>query len=153
MVDQEPSPSSKQKEALDQCDHLIKNFAARADRNKLSYKRLQFISIALSISTTILSALSASKKLDQLDWTVPALSGLATLATTFLSQTNSQKMWVHSRSVAQRLQVEKFLYLQESGEYESLSNEDQRLKLFSKRVMNIWSEAQESWSQNVSSAK
>lgn len=153
MTDYQPSFSEKQKQALEQCDHLMKNFSDRADRHKLRYKRLQFISITLAVCTTILSALSASKKLDQIEWVVPLVSGLATLATTFLTQTNSQKMWIQSRNISQDFQVEKFLYLQDSGNYSNVSSEDERLKLFSKRVMDVWEKAQENWAQNASSAK
>jgi hypothetical protein len=78
---------------------------------------------------------------------------MATLATTLLSQTNAQKLWVSSRGISQKFHVEKFLYLQESGDYKSVNEEDERLKLFSKKVMDIWSQAQESWAQNTSSTK
>ncbi len=64
----------KRNQALAQCDHLIKDFSKRADRHKVRYKRLQIISITLAIFTTILSALSASKIFQQIDWVVPAVS-------------------------------------------------------------------------------
>src|SRR5262245_45316121 len=75
-------PTDKQKQAVDQCDQLVKDFAGRADRNKSRFKRLQFVSVFLGICTTILSALSANKKLNQFEWIVPLASGMATLATT-----------------------------------------------------------------------
>lgn len=50
-----------------------------------------FIGTALAVCTSVLSALSASKVLGQLDWIVLAISGLATLSTTLLSQTSSQE--------------------------------------------------------------
>jgi hypothetical protein len=99
----------KQQQALSHCDHLIRDFAKRADRHKFRYKRLQRISIFLAALTTVLSALSASKVLGELDWIVLAISGLATLSTTLLSQTNSQKLWVQSRSTSQKFQTELFL--------------------------------------------
>lgn len=153
MTDNQPKFEEKQRQALDQCKHLIKDFADRANRHKVRYKRLQFVSIALAVSTTVLSALSASKKLDSVEWIVPLVSGLATLSTTLLTQTNSQKMWIQSRNIAQRFQVEEFLYTQSSGEYGNLKDEDERLQLFSKRIMEVWAQAQETWSQSASSAK
>ncbi|MBD1873246.1 DUF4231 domain-containing protein [Nodosilinea sp. FACHB-131] len=141
----------KRQQALSQCDRLIRDFATRADRHKLHFKRLQTASLGLAISTTILSALSASKVLGQLDWIVLAISGLATLATTLLSQTNSQKMWVQSRNISQSFQAELFLYLQDSGEYTNMEDDTERLQLFSKRLMDLWSQAQENWSQQASS--
>ncbi len=107
----------------------------------------------LAVCTTILSALSASKVLGRLDWIVPAISGLATLSTTLLSQTNTQKMWVQSRNIAQQFQMELFLYLQSSGEYDSGQDESENLKLFSKRLIEVWSQVQDTWSQQVSSGK
>jgi Protein of unknown function (DUF4231) len=143
----------KRQQALHHCDHLIRDFAKRADRHKFRYKRLQTTSIALAVCTTVLSALSASKVLGQLDWIVLAISGLATLSTTLLSQTNSQKMWVQSRNISQKLQTELFLYLQCSGEYANLQDDSERLKLFSKRLMEVWAQAQETWAQQASSGK
>jgi hypothetical protein len=143
----------KRQQALQHCDHLIQDFAKRADRHKERYKRLQSMSITLAASTTVLSALSASKVLGQFDWIVPVISGLATLATTFLSQTTTQKMWVQSRNISQQFQTQLFLYLQCSGDYAGAQDDTERLKLFSKRLMEVWSQAQESWSQQASSGK
>lgn len=143
----------KRQQALNQCDHLIKDFAKRADRHKVRYRRLQVTSVTLSVCTTILSALSASKVLGKLDWVVPSVSGLATLLTTLLGQTNSQKMWVQSRNISQNFQMEMFLYLQSSGEYANIQDDSERLKLFSKRLMEVWSQGQNNWSQQASSGK
>ena len=114
----------REKQAIEQCDELIKDFATRATRNKLRYKRLQAISIMLAVISTILSALLVSNKLGGFAWVVPLMSGLSALATTFMSQTVSQKLWVSSRSISQKFQSEKFLYTQESGEYGSLDNKE-----------------------------
>lgn len=141
----------KRQQALQQGEHLTKDFSRRADRHKARHKRLQTFSIALAICTTVLSALSASNLLGQLDWIVLAISGLATLSTAFLSQSNSQKMWVESRNISQEFQTELFLYLQCAGEYGSQQDDTARLKLFSKQLMELWSRAQRSWSQQASS--
>ena len=143
----------RKQQALNQCDYLIKDFAKRADRHKSRYKRLQIASITLAVFTTILSALSASKVLGKLEWIVPTISGLATLSTTFLSQTNAQKMWINSRNISQQFQAQLFLYLQCSGDYAYVGDDSERLKLFSKRLMEVWSQAQENWSQQASSGK
>ncbi len=139
----------KRQQALHQCEHLIKDFSKRADRHKGRYKRLQTTSITLAVCTTVLSALSASNLLGSLDWIVLSISGLATLSTTFLSQTNSQKMWVQSRNISQEFQMELFLYLQGTRDYANISDESERLQLFSKCLMDIWSQAQEKWSQQA----
>ena len=147
------TPEEKEKQALEQCDHLIRDFAKRADRHKIRHKRLQATSISLAVVTTALSALAASKALGQLDWIVPIVSGLATLSTTFLSQSNNQGMWIQSRNISQKLQTEMFLYTQCSGEYADKEKEVLRLQLFSKRLMEIWSMAQDIWSQQAASGK
>ncbi|MDB9525273.1 DUF4231 domain-containing protein [Oscillatoria sp. CS-180] len=141
----------KREQALEQCDYLIRDFAKRADRYKARYKRLQVMSVTLAICTTILSALSASGLFGLLEWVVPAISGLATLATTLLSQTNTQRLWVESRNIAQQFQMEMFLYLQSSGRYLNVQDESEGLKVFSKQLMDVWSQAQETWSQQASS--
>jgi hypothetical protein len=143
----------KRQQALHQCEHLIKDFSKRADRHKGRHKRLQTTSIVLAVCTTILSALSASKLLGPLDWIVLSISGLSTLSTTLLSQTNSQKMWVQSRNISQEFQMELFLYLQGTREYAKVADDSERLQLFSKRLMDIWSQAQERWSQQASASQ
>ena len=153
MTDTQSKFEEKQIQALNRCNHLTKDFADRADRHKNRYKRLQFFSISLAIATTVLSALSATKKIDSIQWVVTLVSGLATLSTTLLTQTNSQKMWVQSRNISQKFQTEEFLYKQCSKEYEDIKDEEERLQFFSKQIMDIWSQAQENWSQSASSTK
>lgn len=143
--------TGKQQQALDQCEHLRRDFARRADRHKRRYRVLQTISVGLAIATTALAALAASQKLTRVEWVVPLVSGLTALSTTFLTQTNAQRIWIHSRGVSQRFQAEQFLYLQGSGVYGKVRDDSERLKLFSNRIMTIWSQAQEGWSQHVSS--
>lgn len=143
----------RRQQALRQYDDLVRDFAKRADRHKSRYKRLQTTSIVLAVCTTVLAALSANRILGQLDWIVPTTSGLATLSTTLLSQTNSQRMWVQSRNISQQFQTQLFLYLQCSGEYANMEDESMQLKLFSNNLMKIWSRAQENWSQQASSGQ
>ncbi|MEL6224860.1 MAG: DUF4231 domain-containing protein [Cyanobacteria bacterium J06627_8] len=143
----------RKQQALQQCDHLIRDFAKRADRHKARYKRLQVTSITLAVCTTILSALSASDVLGALNWVVPTVSGLATLSTTLLSQTNTQKMWIQSRNISQQFQTELFLYLQCSGDYSGVNDDSDRLQLFSTRLMGVWSQGQENWSRQALSGK
>jgi hypothetical protein len=105
----------KRHEALNECERLIQHFSKEASEHKRNFEPLKRLSISLILVVAVLSTLSASKKLDEWEWIVPLISGLAALSTTLLSQTNSQKTWVHSRNVQQSLQVEKFLYLQDAG--------------------------------------
>ncbi|MGB3491780.1 MAG: hypothetical protein WBA57_03565 [Elainellaceae cyanobacterium] len=55
--------------------------------------------------------------------------------------------------MSQKFQIELFLYLQHSGKYAKTQDESDNLKLFSERLMGIWSEAQDVWSQQASLKK
>lgn len=149
---QEQALQQKQQGALSECDRLITHFSRKAAQNKYWFRQLKYLSIFLTAFVTILSAVSTVKKAEQWQWVVPVVSGLATLSTTLLGQTNSQKVWVHSRSVQQQLQVERFLYLQGAGDYANLETDEARMRHFSHRIMEIWSSGHENWQQNVSSA-
>lgn len=139
----------RQQDALAECDRLINHFQKEARQHKRGFQRLRFFGISLAILTTVLSALAASQQLGEYEWAVPAVSGLATLFTTLLSQTSAQKIWIRSRSVQQNLQTEKFLYLQSAGEYAAMTSEEDQIRHFSRRVMEIWSEGHKHWEQNV----
>lgn len=146
------SLQEKQSEAIRECEQLIQHFRGQASQHKRDFMRLKKLSISLTLIVTLLTTLSAGKKLGDWEWIVPVISGFAALSTTLLSQTSAQKTWVHSRSVQQRLNVEKFLYLQDTGNYTQL-DEEEKIRYFSNRVMEIWSEGHEAWGQTVSEQK
>jgi hypothetical protein len=77
------------------------------------------------------------------------VSGLAALCISLLSATNSQDRWISSRATQQQLEAEQFLYLQSAGNYSAL-DEAAKVRLFSERIAEIWSNAQESWAKGVS---
>lgn len=138
----------RQKEALNECDRLIKHFDKEANEHKSNFKRLKKLSILLTLVVTFLSALTASGKLEHWEWIVPVVSSISALSTTLLTQTNSHKTWINSRNVGQKLRVEKFIYLQDSGQYTQLNEED-KVRFFSQRIMEIWSAGHETWGQNI----
>lgn len=136
----------RQQDALAECDRLIAQFQKAATQHKRGWQRLRFFGIVLAVLTTVLSALAASQRLGEVEWVVPAVSGLATLFTTLLSQTSAQTIWMQSCCVQQSLHTEKFLYLQSAGDYASIDEEAQ-IRHFSKCVMQIWSAGQQNWEQ------
>lgn len=140
----------RQQDALAECDRLITHFQKEAAQHRRGWQRLRFCAIVLSVLTTVLAALAANQQLSQYEWAVPAVSGLATLFITLLSQTSAQKVWVRSRSLQQSLQTEKFLYLQSAGDYSSQFDEEAQIRHFSGRVMQIWSAGQQTWTPNQS---
>lgn len=146
------SLAQKHTEALKECDRLIQRFKYIADSDKQRFIRLNQASVVLTFVVTILSTLAASKQLGVWEWGVPIISALAALSTTLLSQTTSQKTWVNARNVQQKLQSEKFLYLQNAGSYFQL-DEEEKIRQFSDRVMEIWSEGHQNWGQSASEKK
>jgi hypothetical protein len=132
----------RQQDALAECDRLITHFQKEAIYHKRGFQRLKLLGIVLALTTTILAALAASDRLRGYEWSVPAVSAVATLCTTLMGQTNAQRIWIQSRGVQQKLQAEKFLYLQSAGDYAVILNEEDQIRYFSKRVMDIWSEGQ-----------
>lgn len=139
----------RQQDALAECDRLITQFQKAAMQHKRGWQRLRFFGIVLAILTTVLSALAASQRLGEAEWVVPAISGLATLLTTLLSQTSAQTIWIRSRHIQQSLHTEKFLYLQSAGDYASIVDEEAQIRHFSRCVMQIWSAGQQNWEQTV----
>ena len=148
---QSPSPSPQQQvdQALELCLELKEDFKRRANRHKRTFLFLRYSSVFLVIAVTIVSTLTTSLHLDA--WIVPLLSGLSALCTTLLSVTNAQQRWIHSRGVQQRFEAEKFLYLQRASRY-AACDEHTALRLFSERLIEIWSEVQQGWAHSVSNA-
>jgi uncharacterized protein DUF4231 len=145
--EQLPSPLQKQaSDALQFYDKLIHDFKDRADRHKRTFKLLRYSSVSLAIAVTLGSTLTATQGVFL--WVIPILSGLSALSTTLLSSTNSQERWVHSRGVQQQLEAEKFLYVQHAGRY-ATSDDEANVRLFSERLVEIWSEGQQGWAQSV----
>jgi hypothetical protein len=142
-----PSPLQKQvSDALHFCDELIQDFKARADRHKRTFKLLRYSSVSLAIAVTVIATLTALQGVSL--WIVPIISGLSALFTTLLSATNSQERWVHSRGVQQQLEAERFLYVQHAGGY-ATADEEANVRLFSERLVAIWSQGQQGWAQSV----
>jgi len=139
------SLQEKHEQALKECDRLIGHFKTRADRNKYLFKGLKYFSIILTIGVTVLAALPSNP----MPWTVPVVAGLAALCATMLSATHAQEIWVLSRSTQKHLQIEKFHYCQGIASYSELSDED-KVRHFSERVIEIWSSGHEAWQENVS---
>jgi hypothetical protein len=159
MKDTEKSTSNEQfltplqkqaSEALQFYEVLIQDFKTRADRPKRTFKFLRYSSVSLAITGTLVSSIVLSLTATQgiYLWIIPVLSALTALSTTLLSATNSQERWVHSRGVEQQLEVEKFLYSQHAGKY-ATSDEEASVRLFSERLVEIWTVGQQGWAQSV----
>ena len=105
---------------------------------------VKYSSIILAVSVTVLSALSVVQQ--TIPWVIPVVSGLTVLATALLGATNAQEIWVRSCNAEQQLTTEKFLYLQAAGRYSNLDPQAS-VRLFSERIVEIWSGGHEAWEQ------
>ncbi len=142
-----PSLQQKRTEVLEKCDELLAHFKRKAKEHKRAFQLFKYSSIVLTISATIISALAALQSIAS--WIVPIITGLAAPSTTFLTVTNAQELWVHSRTVQQQLTAEKFLFEQRAGDYAKL-DEEAKVRLFAERIIDIWKRGHETWEQTTS---
>jgi hypothetical protein len=139
------SLQERHERALNECDRLLGHFRTKADWHKHLFKGLKYSSIILSIGVTVLAAMPSNA----MPWTLPVVAGLAALCTTMLSATRVQELWLLSRNTQMHLQVEKFNYCQGIGSYSALGDED-KVRRFSERVIEIWSSGHEVWQKSLS---
>jgi hypothetical protein len=153
ITSKQPLQSTIKKQAEDALqfyDELIHDFKTRADRHKRTFKLLRYSSVSLAIAATLVSTLVLSVTAIQgvYLWIIPILTGLSALSTTLLGATNSQERWVNARGVQQQLEAEKFLYQQRAGRY-ATPDEEANIRLFSERLVDIWSEGHQEWMHGV----
>lgn len=142
-------PSSLERryaDSLSECDRLITYFQKRARTGKRIVQPLRFLSVFLAILVTVLSAIQGLYY-----WLLPVVSGLASLCTTWLNTSNASEFWMRSRDTQQQLEAEKFLFSQNAGPYSKLDEED-KLRLFSERIVEMWSTGHMRWNQSLSSS-
>ena len=131
--------------ALEECERLVRHFAARAKKHKDVFLRYKHSSVALTVAVTVLAALQGIyQPVLSWAWVLPVISGLAAFCTTMVHATNAQELWLRSRSMTQMLHAERFLFLQGAGSY-SEQDEAKSVKLFSNRLMEIWAGGHEQW--------
>ena len=127
---------------------LIKHFRGKADKSKRYYTIYRYGSILLASLTTIVSSLLIIHPTDIPQWVLPLCSAAATVAVAFLGASGVQKIWINSRTTQQRLETEHLLFNQQAGRYSVTSNQD-RIKLFTKQLVEIWNEGHGIWKKNV----
>jgi hypothetical protein len=141
-----PNQSLQSREsALNECERLIMHFDERAKGHKRQFVRYKHASVGLTVGVTVITALQGIYQpafVLGVDFAV--ISGLAAFCTTMVHATNSQELWLRSRSMTQLLTTERFLFLQGAGAYSELE-EARSMKLFSCRLMEIWAGGQEQW--------
>lgn len=133
--------------ALSECDRLIKHFDSHASRHKKFFKSLSVASIILAASVTALAGIAD----DSLRVVTTVVAALSTIAASILAFSQAQNLWVISRSTSQKLVAEKFLFMQQAKPYHE-KNSEQRVLLFSERVIKIWNEGHASWQEKAAGA-
>ena len=140
-----PQALNSRESALVECDRLIRHFDERAQRHKKEFLRYKQSSVALTVGVTVIAALQGIYQPAPFwAWVLPVVSGLAAFCTTMVHATNAQELWLRSRSMTQLLNTERFLFLQSASIY-SEQEETKSVKLFSKRLMEIWAGGHEQW--------
>jgi hypothetical protein len=76
------------------------------------------------------------------------VSAGAMVAVAFLGASSSQKIWINSRTTSQQLVAEEFLFNQQALRHKT-SQDEESIRLFSKRLIQIWNEGHGKWEQTV----
>jgi len=127
---------------------LINHFHGKAGKSKQYFQMYKYCGILLAALTTIVSSLQVIYPSSFPPWILPITSAGATVAVALLGASSAQKIWINSRTTQQRLQTEQFLFNQNAGRYAGLSVEN-RIQLFSERLVTLWDEGHGRWEQNV----
>ena len=149
-----PAPESNSRQsALEKCDELFAHFDLRAKRHKKNFSRYKYASVALTVAVTVIAALQGIySPAPWWAWVLPVVSGLAAFCTTMVHATNAQELWLRARTMTQRLDAERFLFLQGAGAY-SEQDENRSVNFFSDRLMEIWEGGHEEWTKAIEHQK
>ena len=127
---------------------LLEHFDRKAARGKNNFYLYKYSSIVLAALTTIVSTLQGIYSAEFPLWILPIISSAATVAVAFLGASSAQRIWIHSKTTGQQLQMESFLFNQQAGQYHKMPSEES-IRLFSERLMQIWNEGHGKWEQTV----
>ena len=128
--------------ALAECARLVEHFNTRASRSKRRFEWLRYSALALTVSVATMAALERVPR-----WAVAIVSGVAALCTALLTASRPQEVWLLSRSTAQQLTAERFLFEQGAGDY-TIENEAGRVRLFADRMIAVWNAGHTRWEQS-----
>jgi hypothetical protein len=143
---------ASQESALQECERLFGHFDVRAKRHKRSFTIFKYASVALTVGVTVISALQAIYAPSPAwQWVLPVTSGLAAFSTTMVHATNAQELWLRARTMTQRLATERFLFLQGAGPY--AGDKDSNVRVFCKRLMDVWAGGHSEWEQAIERQK
>ncbi len=140
------SEDDKYENALRLCDHLNNWFGIKATKHKKTYKLFRNLAIIFVTLSSVISVLDVAFGLKILSYSGAIISIFATTFTSLLTATNAQKDWINSRNASQKFQIEKFHFLQRSGVYRNLKEND-AITLFSENLADIWDLYHGNWSE------
>jgi hypothetical protein len=133
--------------ALKKCQELFDHFNVRAKKHKKTFNRFKYLSVALTVGVTVISALEAIETSLIWRWSLPVASGLAAFCTSMVHVTNAHELWVRARAMTHRLTAERFLFEQGAGIYAEAPQK--ATEVFSTRLMDIWASGHEEWEKAV----
>jgi len=145
-----PRQSEDEKLALvnQEWQRLHEHFGRKAAKGKNNFYLYKYSSIVLAALTTVVSSLQGIYSAGFPLWILPIISAAATVAVAFLGASSAQRIWIHSKTTGQQLQMESFLFNQQAGQYHKMPSEES-IRLFSERLMQIWNEGHGKWEQTV----
>ncbi|CAN5328643.1 hypothetical protein BH23BAC1_BH23BAC1_43760 [soil metagenome] len=129
-------------------NYLLKHFGEKADKSKKSFHFYKYSSIVLAAITTIFSSWQVIYGPGFPLWILPVVSAFSTVMVAFLGISSAQRIWINSRTTRQHFQREWFLFNQQTDQYHNLEKEE-RIRLFSERMIQIWNEGHGKWEQTV----
>jgi hypothetical protein len=148
MLNPELSLDEKTNLANQELQMLLVHFERKARQAKKVFQFYKYTSILLAGATSIFSSLQLIYVTGIPPWILPVVSAGATVTVSLLGASTSHKIWINSRTTGQQLQVEGFLFNQQADGYFNLTVEE-RLKLFSERMIKIWNEGHGKWEKTV----
>jgi len=148
LLNPELTPDEKTALVNSELQRLITHFDKKADEGKRNFQLYKYASVILAAVTTIVASLQVIYAAQFPGWVLPVVSASATVAVALLGASSAQKIWINSRTTAQHLQAEKFLFNQQAGRYYNISKEES-LRMFSERMIQLWNEGHGKWEQTV----
>jgi len=120
----------------DRLEDQLKWYSDKANENKKRYHASQIIIIIAGALVPIVNVMSL--EVDVIIRIISSILGGMIIGITGIIQLKKyQENWIQYRSTEEMLKKEKFMYLNNAGEYSNSDNDEQKLKLLVERVESI----------------
>jgi hypothetical protein len=145
-----PSLSFEQKIAIANSllEKLIEHFDRKAARAKKWFHIYKYASIFLAGATSVITSFELLFEGEFPRWILPVMSAGATVVVAILGTSNTQRLWINSKTTGQRLLSERFLFNQGAGKYRD-KPEEERIIILSEQIIQLWNEGHAKWELTV----